>query len=94
MRLGEFVNVPLDPGIPTIREREYEMFITACERVGELLHLKSLKGLRDKCKTTVCSLPEFYVKDIPVFKSCIEMLKQLDYVIFHVRCQWNLSEGS
>jgi glycosyltransferase involved in cell wall biosynthesis len=83
MRLGEFVNLPINPGIPTIKvEREYDMFITVCERVSELLHLKSLKGLRDKCKTTVCWLPEFYFKDIPVYKSCIEVLKQFDYVIF------------
>jgi hypothetical protein len=83
MRLGEFVPLPINPGIPTIKvEREYDMFITVCERVSELLHLKSLKGLRDKCKTTVCWLPEFYVKDIPVYKSCLEVLAQFDYVIF------------
>jgi Glycosyl transferases group 1 len=83
MRLGEFVNFPINPGIPKITvEREYDMFITVCERVSELLHLKSLKGLRDQCKTTVCWLPEFYAKDIPVYKSCIEVLKQFDYVIF------------
>jgi hypothetical protein len=44
--------------------------------------MKSLKGLRDKCKKTVCWLPEFYFKDIPVYKSCVEVLKQFDYVIF------------
>jgi len=83
MRLGEFVNIPLNPGIPEIKvEREYDLFITVCEKGSELLHLKSLKGLRDKCKTTVCWLPEFYFKDIPVFKSCVEVLKQFDYVIF------------
>jgi len=83
MRLGEFVNFPLNPGIPTIKvEGKYDMFITVCERVSELLHMKSLKGLRDRCKTTVCWLPEFYVKDIPVYKSCVEVLSQFDYVIF------------
>jgi Glycosyl transferases group 1 len=83
MRLGEFTNLPINPGIPAIRvQREYDMFITVCERVSELLHMKSLKGLRDKCKTTVCWLPEFYLKDIPVYKSCIEILKEFDYVIF------------
>ncbi|MGA2755131.1 MAG: glycosyltransferase [Terracidiphilus sp.] len=82
-RLGEFVSWPINPGIPTINvEHEYDMFITVCERVTELLHLKSLKGLRDKCKTTVCWLPEFYFKDIPEYKSCIEVLSQFDYVIF------------
>lgn len=83
MRLGEFVSLPINPGIPTIKiEREYDIFITVCERVSELLHMKALKGLRDKCKTTVCWLPEFYIKDIPTYKSCVEVLSQFDYVIF------------
>jgi len=83
MRLGEFANLPLNPGIPTTRlNREYDMFITVCERPGELLHLKALEGLREKCKTTVCWLPEFYVKDIPLFKSSLGILKEFDYVIF------------
>jgi hypothetical protein len=30
----------------------------------------------------VCWLPEFYIKDIPVYKSCLEVLSQFDYVIF------------
>ena len=33
MRLGEFVNLPIKPGIPTIKvERECDVFITVCER--------------------------------------------------------------
>jgi len=83
MRLGEFVNMPMNPGLPEIRiEKEYDMFITVCERVSELLHMKSLKGIRDKCKKTVCWLPEFYYKDIPTYKSCMEVLKEFDYVVF------------
>ena len=58
------------------------MFLTVCEKPSELLHLKAVKGWRDHCKTTVCWLPEFYIKDIPVYKSCLEVLKQFDYVIF------------
>lgn len=83
LKLGEFVNLPLNPGIPTINvDREYDMFFTICEKASELLHLKALKGWRDRCKTTVCWLPEFYVKDIPVYKSCVEVLAQFDHVIF------------
>jgi len=82
-RLGEFVSLPLNPGIPTIEvDREYDMFFTVCERVSELLHLQAVKGLRDHCKKTVCWVMEFYIKDIPVYKSCIEVLSQFDYVIF------------
>jgi hypothetical protein len=83
MKLGEYAAIPINPGVPETRiEREYDLFITVPERVSELLHMKSLKGLRDKCKKTVCWLPEFYFKDIPVYKSCVEILKQFDYVVF------------
>ena len=83
MRLGEFVNVPLNPGLPEITiDRDYDLFITVPERVGELLHMQSLKGWKDRCKKTICWLPEFYAKDIPLYKSCVEVLKQFDYVIF------------
>ena len=30
----------------------------------------------------MCWLPEFYVKDIDTYKSCVEVLKQFDYVVF------------
>jgi len=83
MRLGEVMPIPINPGVHEIRiEKEYDLFITVCEKVSELLHIKALKNLRKKCKKTVCWLPEFYSKDIPTFKSCIEVLKEFDYVIF------------
>jgi hypothetical protein len=82
-RVGEFAALPLNPGIPSISiDRDYDMFFTVCERVSELLHLKALKGLRDRCKKSVCWIMEFYVKDIPVYKSCLEVLAQFDYVVF------------
>jgi hypothetical protein len=83
MKLGEYAPIPLNPGVPETRiEKEYDLFITVPERVSELLHMKSLKGLRDKCKKSICWLPEFYYKDIPVYKSCVEILKEFDYVVF------------
>ena len=83
MRLGEIAPIPINPGIPEIRiEKEYDLFITVCEKVSELLHIKAINNLREKCRKTVCWIPEFYFKDIPVYKSCIEVLKEFDYVIF------------
>ena len=83
LKVGEYLKVPFNPGIPSMTvDRDYDMFFTVCEKASELLHLKALKGWRDRCKTTVCWLPEFYVKDIPVYKSCVEVLAEFDYVIF------------
>lgn len=83
LRVGEFVNFPINPGVSKFNlGRDYDMFFTICDGASDLLHLKALKGWRDRCKTTVCWLPEFYVKDIPVYKSCVGVLAQFDYVIF------------
>jgi len=82
-RVGEFAALPLNPGIPTISiDRDYDMFFTVCERVSELLHLQAVKGIKDRCKKSVCWIMEFYIKDIPVYKSCLEVLSQFDYVVF------------
>lgn len=82
-RSGEFLRMPINPGIPSIKlDREYDMFFTICERVSELLHLKAIKGLREHCGKSVCWIMEFYIKDIPIYKSCLEVLSQFDYVIF------------
>ena len=83
LRLGEFVNVPLNPGVPRIEvDRNYDIFFTICSGVSDLLHLAALKGWRERCKTTVCWLIEFYVKDISVYKSCMEVLSKFDHVVF------------
>jgi hypothetical protein len=83
LRAGEFLNIPINPGVSKAKlDRDYDMFFTVCDVPSDLLHLKALKGWRDRCKTSVCWLVEFYAKEIPVYKSCIEVLKQFDYVIF------------
>jgi hypothetical protein len=83
LRLGEFVNIPLNPGVSRTKlNRDYEMFFTICDGPSDLLHLAAVDGWRDRCKISVCWLPEFYVKEIDVYKSCIKVLQQFDYVIF------------
>lgn len=83
LKTGEYLPIAFNPGVPETRiDKEYDLFITVPERVSELLHMKSIKGLRDKCKKTICWLPEFYFKDIPDYKGCLEILKEFDYVIF------------
>jgi len=83
LRLGEFVNIPVNPGVHEVRvDRDYDMFFTICDGASDLLHLKALKGWRERCKKAVCWLVEWYVKDIPVYKSCVEVLKQFDHVVF------------
>lgn len=82
-RLGEYFKTPINPGVTeTHLKREYDMFLAICEKPSEVMHLNSVKGRRDYCKTSVCWLTEFYVVDMPTFQSVLEVLSHFDHVIF------------
>ena len=82
-RLGEHFKTPLNPGIPRTKlDRYYDVFLAICEKPSELMNVYSVKGWKDYCKTSFCWLVEFYVKDMPTFKSSLEVLSQFDHVLF------------
>lgn len=82
-RLGEFFKTPLNPGVSSVKlNRDYDVFLAICEKPSELMNVNAVKGWKDHCKTTFCWLVEFYVKDIPTFKSSLEVLSQFDHVFF------------
>jgi len=86
LRVGEFASLPLNPGVTkTTIDRDYDMFFTACDGPSDLLHLTALKGLRDRCKISVCWFVECYIREIPIYKSCMEILRQFDFVVFMFR---------
>ena len=77
------IQTPINPGVePVTLNKEYDAFFTVCEGASDLLHVNAVKGWKDHCKTSICFLVEFYIKDIPTYKSCIEVLKQFDHVLF------------
>jgi hypothetical protein len=82
-RVGEHFKTPLNPGIPKVKlDKYYDVFFAVCEKPSELLNINAVKGWKDYCKTSFCWVTEFYVKYIPTFKSCLEVLSQFDHVIF------------
>ena len=82
LRFGRHVALPLNPGIEQIElDRTYDLFVTICEKPSELLNIAALKNWKEHCKTSICWLPEFYVSEIPLFKSCVQILSQFDHVI-------------
>jgi hypothetical protein len=83
LRLGEHFRPSFNPGITPVKlEKEYDLLFTVIEKPSGLLHLNSLQGWKDRCKTSCCLVTEFYERDIPMFKSCLELLAQFDYVFF------------
>jgi len=83
LRLGEHFTTPLNPGITQVKlDRYYDLFLAVCEKPSELLNLTAIKGWKDRCKTSVCWLSEFYVNWMATHKSCLEVLSQFDHVLF------------
>jgi hypothetical protein len=82
-RIGKYSSIILNPGIPKIKlDRCYDLFFAVCEKPSELLNVNAVEGWKDFCKTSVCWLPEFYVKDIPSSKASLRVLSKFDYVLF------------
>jgi len=89
-RLGAHFKTPFNPGIPVFTpDKYYDLFFAVVEKPSELWNLNAVKGWKDYCRTSVCWLSEFYAKDIPRFKSSLEILSRFDHVIF----MFNTSES-
>lgn len=83
MRIGKYSSIILNPGIPKIKlDRQYDLFFAVCEKPSELLNVNAVQGWRDYCRTSICWLTEFYVKDMPFYKSSLKVLSKFDHVIF------------
>ena len=81
LRYGRKFTIPLNPGIPkTVLKKDYDVFFAVCEKPSELLNVYSVRGWKDRCKTSFCWLTEFWIKDMATHRSCVEVLSQFDYV--------------
>jgi hypothetical protein len=84
-RAGKFLPIALNPGIPEIKlDREYDLFLAVCEKPTELLNVNVLKGWQDKCRTSVCWLPEIWIKELPYLKSMLKVLSGFDHILLNV----------
>jgi hypothetical protein len=82
LRSGQIFRTPLNPGIPRLAvDREYDLFFAVCEKPSELLNV-NVVNWKERCGTSVCWLPEFYLNEIPFYRSCLEVLSKFDHVVF------------
>jgi len=84
LKLGNYLKAPIiDPGIvPITLDKEYDVFFTVIEKPGEALNIKAIKNLKDRCKTSVCWVAEFYAWNMKTHRSSLETLKEFDHVFF------------
>lgn len=84
-RVGKFLPIVLNPGLPRLRlDREYDLFLAVCEKPSELLIVDALKGWKEKCRTSVCWLPELWIRDMPYLKASLKVASKFDHVFLNV----------
>ena len=84
-RVGKYTSVALNPGIRKVNlEREYDLFLAVCEKPFELLNVNAVTEWKERCKTSVCWLPELWIKEIPSCKAPLKMLSGFDYILLNV----------
>ena len=84
-RLAVDYAISINPGIPKEKINEdYELFFAFCQFPRDLLHIESLGGWKDRCKTSVCWLSELWVAQFHKYRYYLKkILSKFDYVILH-----------
>ena len=68
-RLAVDYAISFNPGITKIKINEdYDLFFAFCQFPTDLLHIESVEGWKDQCKTSICWLSEIWVSRINMYK--------------------------
>jgi hypothetical protein len=70
-----------NPGLERVRiTQEYDLFVAVCQNYWDLLSINAIDGWKDRCRTSVCWLDEFWVADLPYSRYWLHALKQFDHI--------------
>jgi hypothetical protein len=76
--------VGINPGIPrTTVRKDYDLFLAIVQFPKDLLHVQSLQGWKERCKTSVCWLNELWVSELHKYRYFLRLLSQFDYTNTH-----------
>ena len=71
-----------NPGIRKITLKEdYDVFFAICQLPHDLLSLNSIKGWKDRCKTSICWLEEIWAANLDKLAGHLKLLSEFDYVV-------------
>ncbi|MFO1305255.1 MAG: glycosyltransferase [Burkholderiales bacterium] len=65
---------------PVQLENEYDLFVAYMPLSQDLIHIPSIKGWKDKCRTSVCWIDEVWASDVPALSSWLPALSRFDHV--------------
>jgi len=76
----------MNPGLHRVRlTREYDVFLVRCQTEKDLPDINAINGWKERCKTSVCWIDEFWAAQIPQNKNFLHVFKQFDHIFvgFH-----------
>jgi len=85
-RLAGDYAISFNPGIPKLKiNQDYDLFFAFCQFPRDLLHIESVEGWKDRCKTSICWLSEIYVSLLHRYRYYLEnILSKFDFVILNM----------
>jgi hypothetical protein len=83
-RMAADYGVAFNPGVPKKKiSKSYDLFFAFCQFPRDLLHVESLLGWKDHCKTSICWLSEMYQHQTHTYRYYMDILSKFDYVILN-----------
>jgi Glycosyl transferases group 1 len=81
-RLAYRTPLTLNPGIerPSLKG-PYDLLVAICAWPQDLIMFNAVSSLKDICKTSVCVLDEFWLKEIPKNRHFLPILAKFDVVV-------------
>jgi hypothetical protein len=71
----------LNPGLkPMALERDYDLFAYVCMNPSDLIYLSGVSGWKERCKTKVCYMVEFYSGWLKEYQHHLKLLQEFDHV--------------
>ena len=72
----------VNPGVKTISlTKEYDLFAFVCMTPADLIYLSAVQGWKDRCKTKICFIVEFYSGSVDEYAYHLSLLKDFDHVV-------------
>lgn len=71
----------LNPGVQPIRlDKDYDLFVFVCMNPDDLIYLSAVEGWKERCKTKICVMVEFYTGWLREYRHHLELLKDFDHM--------------
>jgi hypothetical protein len=71
-----------NPGLQRVKlTRDYDLFLQVCSWWTDVWNVNAIDGWKDRCRTTVCWLDEFWIHDVHNLRYWLPILGKFDHVV-------------